>query len=93
MCVSLSLVETLNADRSSIGLGLLLLYKARISISTRQEWAGRLRISRICCTSLMTVVVGEKLFLLQPLLLLLPVFFQYQLPNLGVLFLKRKFIS
>jgi hypothetical protein len=45
----------------------------------------------------MTVVVGEKLFLLHPLLLLLllllPVFFQYQLPNLRVLFLKRNFIT
>jgi hypothetical protein len=43
----------------------------------------------------MTAVVGEKLFLLHPLLLLLllPVFFQYQLPNLRVLFLKRKFTS
>jgi hypothetical protein len=38
----------------------------------------------------MTVVVGEKLFLLHPLLLLLlPVFFQYQLTNLRVLFFKR----
>jgi hypothetical protein len=47
----------------------------------------------------MTAVVGEKLFLLHPLLLLLllllllPVFFQYQLPNLRILFLKRNFIS
>jgi hypothetical protein len=45
----------------------------------------------------MTVVVGEKLFLLHSLLLLLllllPVFFQYQLPNLRVLFLKRNFIT
>jgi hypothetical protein len=41
----------------------------------------------------MTAVVGEKPFLLHPLLLLLlllPVFFQYQLPNLPF-FLKRKF--
>jgi hypothetical protein len=41
----------------------------------------------------MTVVVGEKPFLLHPLLLLLllllPVFFRYQLPNLRVLFLKE----
>jgi hypothetical protein len=46
----------------------------------------------------MTVVVGEKPFLLHPLLLLLlllllPVFFQYQLPNLRGLFLKRNFIN
>jgi hypothetical protein len=44
----------------------------------------------------MTVVIGEKPFLLQPLLLLLlllPVFFQYQLPNIRGLFLKRNFIN